>query len=112
MIFDLINTAWVSTIHEQQGKLFIPIDHLRHIQDWAPTAEIALTMFHHPYNWIEANNAGAFRTILESNSDIILTGHEHEANQYLKDYGGGYKNEYIEGGFCKRVIAQMSVHLI
>ncbi len=57
-----------------------------------------VTIFHHPYNWLEANNARAFRKALESISDVILTGHEHDSSFELRERKLGERNQYIEGG--------------
>src|SRR5437868_5578005 len=72
--FHCYNTAWMSQLHEQQGKLVYPI----HIpqQRNLPT-DLTISLLYHPFNWFESNNARNFRKELERTSDMILTGHEH-----------------------------------
>lgn len=94
VLFNCYNTAWMSQINEQQGKLLIPTDL---IVDDVDTYDLVVTLFHHPYNWIEANNAKAFRKLVEQHSDVIMVGHEHVADQYSKRTIRGELNIYFEG---------------
>jgi Calcineurin-like phosphoesterase len=96
--FQLINSAWMSTRKEQQGKLLFPLQFLPTNHEPAIHPNAVITMFHHPYNWFEANNARDFRKAIELTSDVILTGHEHEDSHYLKTFSNGASLEYFEGG--------------
>jgi Calcineurin-like phosphoesterase len=69
--FLLINSSWMSTLHEQQG-LRIPLSKIA-----ATTQSRVVSVMHHPSNWLEPNNGRALRSLLEANSTLILTGHEH-----------------------------------
>lgn len=91
--FLCINSAWMSTLHESQGKLFLQLSDLPSPDN----DDVVIALLHHPYNWFESNNARAVRRHLEAVSDIILTGHEHDLTVYTKttDTGGV---EYVEGG--------------
>jgi hypothetical protein len=55
-------------------------------------------MFHHPYGWLPSQNARDLRKHVEKNSDIILTGHEHEGRAYRKEAFTGENTTYLEGG--------------
>src|SRR5206468_86968 len=61
------NTSWMSQMHEKQGELLAPT--------WLPTeadidpSAVSITLFHHPYNWLDANNARAFHNLVERSSD-------------------------------------------
>src|ERR1041385_4521010 len=92
------NTAWLSQIPEQQGSLYFPTDA---IVKNAGNFQIALSVFHHPYNWLDANNAREFRKVIESNSDIILTGHEHDMSSRYQRGALGEENLYIEADALK-----------
>jgi len=93
--FNAYNTAWMSQLHELQGSLHFPDSF---IPDEDATSDLVVSLFHHPYNWLESVNARVFRTSIERNSDLILTGHEHESDQYVKTNRlSGETNEYIEG---------------
>jgi predicted MPP superfamily phosphohydrolase len=78
VVFHCFNTAWLSRLNEQQAKLFLPPQ----IYDYRTPAEIDLSVaiFHHPYNWLEANNQKLLKSFVESQADVVLTGHEHDAD--------------------------------
>jgi predicted MPP superfamily phosphohydrolase len=97
--FNAYNTAWMSQLHDLQGGLHFPY---KVIPDEDATSDLVVSLFHHPYNWLESVNARAFRTSIERNSDLILTGHEHEFDQYVKtNRVSGETNEYIEGAVLR-----------
>ncbi|GAP14265.1 predicted phosphohydrolase [Longilinea arvoryzae] len=97
IVFNLLNTAWISRLEEIQGKLIFPIEKIDQKID-CNKEEIVLSILHHPYSWFESNNSRRLKEKLESISDIILTGHEHENNEYLKTLHNGETIAYIEGG--------------
>ena len=59
---------------------------------------LVISVLHHPYNWFKSSNARNLRETLEETSDIIITGHEHEADQYIRHQLSGEQSEYVEGG--------------
>ena len=89
------NTAWVSTNPEVAGQLVFPIATL----DTNELSEggLVISVFHHPYNWLVPDNARLFRRLIESSSDVVLTGHEHESSMYEKQNVDGSAVQYIEG---------------
>jgi predicted MPP superfamily phosphohydrolase len=91
--FLCVNSAWMSTLNEIQGRLFIPAATLPSPDNDA----IVITLLHHPYNWFESNNARTTRQHIEAISDVVLTGHEHDAVTYSKTFSEG-SVEYVEGG--------------
>lgn len=104
--FQAYNTAWMSQLHEVQGSLIFPAEF---IPEEDTTSDLVVAMFHHPYNWLESMNARVFRTSIERMADLILTGHEHEAGQYLKaNRISGDTNEYVEGGVLQDTRTQES----
>ncbi|MCR6790249.1 STAND family AAA ATPase [Bacillus thuringiensis] len=97
LIFNMYNTAWVSQLEENAGGMCFPITrYSEEIQKYK--GDISISILHHPFQWIEPDNAREFRTQVENTSDLILTGHEHVDTASLKrDFKGNY-TEYIEGG--------------
>jgi len=77
-----INTAWISQLPDKQSELLFPVQYL---ESTPPGFQLVITMFHHPYGWLPANNARDLRKHVEENSDILLTGHEHEGSAYSKE---------------------------
>lgn len=69
-----INTAWCSKINEKGGDLTVPIDQL--IEPFGHE-EVKVVFFHHPLSWLEPNNHKEVRNFLNSNRNIIISGHEH-----------------------------------
>ena len=65
-------------------------------------------MFHHPYGWLPANNARDLRKHVEENSDILLTGHEHEGCAYAKEAFTGENITYLEGGVLQDIRENVS----
>lgn len=92
--FNCYNTAWMSQINEHQGSLFFPTDIIKVSQD---KCDLILSAFHHPYNWLEADNSRIFRRHVERTSDIVLTGHEHNSYYYEKLTISGDVPHYTEG---------------
>ena len=66
----LLNTAWMSTIHENQGHLIFPTELIPEM----PDAGLRITVMHHPLNWFQAENARDLRRLLQASSAVILTG--------------------------------------
>ena len=93
--FICCNTAWLSQIDEAQGKLVFPYEAIPVINS---TEDLIITLFHHPYNWLESNCARNFQKKIEQVADIILTGHEHDSTRHTKECSGGERNTYVEGG--------------
>ena len=92
-----LNTAWISQIHEQKGTLYFPVSLAESSQ--AVIADYVISMFHHPYGWLPSNNHKRLAEMVEATSDVVLTGHEHEGERYLKSTPEGNSNLYLEGEF-------------
>lgn len=71
-----INSAWMSSKKEVPGTLFMPKSTVGAERKDA----LVFTVFHHPYNWLTPASKPTLRAI-ESVSDVILTGHEHESDR-------------------------------
>ena len=87
------NTAWLSQLNEGQGDLAFPAEAF---QSNTQGAAVALTVFHHPYNWLESTQAKALRRAVESVSDVILTGHEHDGDYRMVRGRSGERSQYLE----------------
>lgn len=75
VLVNCFNTAWVSELHEKPGTMYYPLDY---VPD-AEQSDLSVALIHHPYNWLMPNNSRAFRKKVQYISDIVLTGHEHDA---------------------------------
>jgi predicted MPP superfamily phosphohydrolase len=88
-----LNTAWLSQKDEVR-KLWFP-ESL--VSAAGSNSELVLTLFHHPYNWFEQESGKAFKKIVETTSDVVLTGHEHDGDAYAKVSSSGSTTNYVEG---------------
>jgi hypothetical protein len=93
VLFRCYNTAILSKRQETSGVLRCPLPGSQQI-----SADLVISVFHHPYPWLAADNAKALRRQVEGLSDIIFTGHEHDEYRRVQEVGTGETNEYIEGG--------------
>ncbi len=90
-----LNTAWMSMIPDPQGGLLFPEVTLPSKHS---ASELEIAVFHHPYSWLETNNARVFRSSVEACSDIIFTGHEHVSSQIELKRDRHIQATFIEGG--------------
>jgi predicted MPP superfamily phosphohydrolase len=82
--FNVFNTAWLSEKNDEQGGLvFLSQIVEPHAQALA-AAKLSVTLFHHPDNWLDSINAIGFRRLTEQISDLILSGHEHYGESFIK----------------------------
>ncbi len=95
ILFRCYNTAWMSRLHERQGSLVYPLEKAAEKHEGFA---LNVSVLHHPYNWLQSENARALTKHLEEASDIILTGHEHDQTYRVRSGIRGEKNQYIEGG--------------
>jgi hypothetical protein len=82
--FNVFNTAWLSQKQEDQGALVFPTHLINCETEKLSKGAFSASVFHHPENWLDSNNAIEFRRITEQNSDIILSGHEHHREVFYK----------------------------
>lgn len=91
------NTAWDSQIKEKQGQLFYPTKLVKEEEAKSQRSGLVITLFHHPYGWLEANNSLEFESLIDSTSDIVLTGHEHVEKYVQKRISTGEEINYSKG---------------
>ena len=94
VVFHCFNTAWLSRKNEVQSQLYIPEGCLT--GSTPPDAALSVAIFHHPYNWINAQNYRALKGFVEKEADLILTGHEHEAGVSRRESLEGERMVYSE----------------
>jgi len=92
--FKCFNTAWLSRLHEKQGALLLPTKDGVSKQVF----DLDLSLFHHPLTWIESVNSRTSRENLLASSDIVFTGHEHEAGSHRLGIHGKGEASIFEGG--------------
>lgn len=94
--FHCYNTAYLSEIKEQPGKMYFPIT--KYDDGLFTKADIVISQFHHPFHWLVPTNRREFMTHIHKVSDFYLTGHEHEFSKSKIDDLDENTVCHIEGG--------------
>lgn len=97
----LINTAWMSSIHEQPGSLHFP---LTEIAPPATRADCSIAILHHPTSWFSQPHAmRPLRDRLSQVASVVLVNHEHtpearEEMPLMDRDGTATQTIYVSGG--------------
>jgi hypothetical protein len=78
----LLNTAWMSSLHEQPGSLHFPIEEIS-----PPThlCDCSIAILHHPLNWFSQPHCmRPLRNRLSDLCSVILVNHEHTAEARIE----------------------------
>lgn len=78
VLFNCFNSAWLTQKVEVQGRLLLPSAIASQVEKMIGGEDLAISLHHHPENWLAADNASEFRPVVRKISDIIMTGHEHK----------------------------------
>jgi calcineurin-like phosphoesterase family protein len=73
-----LNSAWCSKIKERGGDLYFPLEKI--IPNIKTNRNIMF--FHHPLSWFQTENQKEIRNFLRKNFSIVITGHEHEQDNF------------------------------
>lgn len=99
ILFRLYNTAWMSSLKEEQNSIVMPLEM---IETKSINADLVVSLFHHYYSWLTPScedNKNRFRKYIMKTSNMILYGHAHTpSSSQVTDY---YESEIInefEGG--------------
>ena len=84
VVFNCFNTAWLTEMEETQGHLIIPPWISETPALYGHDGSLSFAIYHHPDNWLSADNANHFRPLVEKISDIVMAGHEHFHELYTK----------------------------
>jgi len=91
-----LNVAWMSQLKEQAGTLVFPAHQFE--GEMTRSADLRLTLLHHPYNWHQQSSYHDLKQKLRSHSDAVLNGHEHFGNSgMLKEEASG-RSLFFESG--------------
>ncbi|MBI3136415.1 MAG: metallophosphoesterase [Bacteroidetes bacterium] len=77
IVFNCLNTAWLSKKNELEGKLNFPIHHYQPDLTQQKSS-CTINLLHHPINWQSSTSHRELRSFLQKNGDINLSGHEHK----------------------------------
>lgn len=97
----LLNTAWMSSLHEQAGTLHFPLVEIAPPSD---RVECSIAFLHHPTHWFSQPHAmRPLRNRLSELASVILVNHEHvsEATEQVPLFDrdkGATPTLYVSGG--------------
>lgn len=95
--FRCLNIAWMSELKEKQGTLVYPPSAVMPFGFDGKT-DLAVTLLHHPFNWLGQSTYRQFQTIVKRESHLIFTGHEHFQNVIETNDLRSSSSVSIEGG--------------
>ena len=88
---------------ESQGELSVPMGLVASSVPTDSDCDLSVAVFHHPYPWLSADTAVAFRNHIERTADLVLTGHQHYDHGFLKQTLRGERLFYSEGDVLQDV---------
>jgi predicted MPP superfamily phosphohydrolase len=103
-----LNTSAMSKLDEKQGQLYFPSKAAQDCFAHADAASLVITVFHHPYNWLEDVNSLLLKKAIETETDVVLTGHRHVESAYTTELTSGQRLEYVEGAILHSSTSQES----
>ncbi len=78
----VVNTAWMSVLHENPGNIIIPNNMLSEESIESNDFKFVFYVFHHPTNWLNPDRKREFVNHIRETTDFLLVGHEHERDSY------------------------------
>lgn len=103
--FNLYNTAWMSSIKERPGTIFMPMDGVNK-KAGKKEADLVISVMHHYYNWlsVDKQNKTQFERRVAGSSNILIYGHEHEfiATGRTENLTDGFISEYEGAAFYSK----------
>ncbi|MBK8039359.1 MAG: metallophosphoesterase [Verrucomicrobiaceae bacterium] len=97
----MYNTAWVSQIHETPGIMGLPKQHYDG-HNHKTGASVTISVLHHPTHWFTPNRKRDFDLCLDHSADLVMFGHEHLPEEYIKSDFDGNQVGYIYGGVFQK----------
>lgn len=96
--FNIYNFAWVSLKNEKQSELYYPCIRIKDkLQERTKIDKsFNISIYHHPLHWVNHKNIRNLRELINSTSNVVLSGHEHTSAIHNEhDYDTG-TTQYID----------------
>lgn len=93
--FECLNVSWVSKLKEEPGRLYFPVELYKAKK--SSSVDVRVVVLHHPLNWFSQTIYKPFRTFLRQRANIIISGHEHQANVGIVHDAESEKSAFVEG---------------
>ena len=95
VIFEALNVSWCSQIREDYGSIVFPHERYAHLVE--TSADIRISVLHHPLNWFSQAVYHPFKQMLRGLSNVIISGHEHVGGVGEDFNADSGHSAYIEG---------------
>lgn len=79
------NTAWMSVLHENPGRIIMPSNLFADIDPSEYKA--VFSILHHPANWLNPDHKEKFSTHIRTITDLAFVGHEHQRDSFVMSGG-------------------------
>ena len=90
---NVINTAWMTNSDQDQGNLLAIAPNLPPPNPGA----FNVVALHHPFNWLHRDNARSLQRAIGAYADLILSGHEHSGQTFVRHGDSNEEALYFEG---------------
>ncbi|MDD2657303.1 MAG: metallophosphoesterase [Candidatus Pacebacteria bacterium] len=98
-VFNSYNLAWISKRDESQSNIVFPTNLFEKNNLLSDDIDLTISLFHHPLHWLEHQNIRLFKELINSTSNIVLTGHEHTHSAKKESHLTSQDHiQYIEAG--------------
>jgi predicted phosphodiesterase len=98
--FDIVNSAWMTTIPCNPGTIFLPTNYHR-----CKNSHLRILLMHHSANWLLPEQQREFRNKILDSYSFIFTGHEHETGRYsISTIENKNKTIIVEGGELSPIV--------
>ncbi|WP_066350452.1 metallophosphoesterase [Aliarcobacter skirrowii] len=97
--FNSFNVSWISRRKETQAQLFYPVNNIDIDTLINANCNYNITLFHHPFHWLNHMNIRKFKDIVNKLSNLVFTGHEHTNSAIaIEDLSNSFTVQHIESG--------------
>lgn len=96
--FNSYNFSFMSSRNEEQSRLKFPCKSIRDTLQsrTSKPKSINISLYHHPLHWLNHRNIRSVRELINSTSEIVLTGHEHTSTVKTETDINTNSTHYIE----------------
>lgn len=97
--FNSYNLAWISKKKESQSEIVYPTSLINKEDISNEEYDLTISLLHHPLHWLSHNDMRQFKELINSTSNIVLSGHEHMHSAIKESKINSEDHiEYIEAG--------------
>jgi hypothetical protein len=95
------NSAWMSVLHENPGRLWFPVEELAQTLE-SESPALLIVLIHHPPPWFQPEIRRELVGLLNRTASIVLSGHEHHSHSSERIDESGSALLFFEGGLLQQ----------